>query len=47
MDDYQKTFDSWNNLAEDYEARFMNFKLYDDTYDFFFDLIKKWQEKSA
>ena len=45
MDDYQKTFDSWNNLAEDYEARFMNFKLYDDTYDFFLTLLKNGSGK--
>ncbi|MCI5080850.1 MAG: class I SAM-dependent methyltransferase [Saprospiraceae bacterium] len=31
---YQETFDTWNKVAELYEAKFFDLTLYDETYDF-------------
>ena len=45
MNDYQKTINSWNNLAAAYEAQFMNIHLYDDSYDYFLALIKSDRSK--
>ena len=39
MDKYQETFHTWNKIAEIYQDKFMNLNLYNDTYDFFLDLI--------
>lgn len=41
MDNYKKTFDTWNKLAHNYQGKFMDFDLYDDTYDLFCELIEK------
>lgn len=35
MDQYKETFDTWNKVAKQYEHKFMNLDLYNDTYDFF------------
>ena len=39
MDKYRETFITWNKLARIYEDRFMDFDLYNDSYDIFLDLI--------
>ncbi len=41
MDKYQETFQTWNKVAEIYQDKFMNFDLYNDSYDVFLDLILK------
>jgi len=35
MDKYEETFQTWNKIAELYEAKFMDLDLYNDTYDYF------------
>jgi 2-polyprenyl-3-methyl-5-hydroxy-6-metoxy-1,4-benzoquinol methylase len=39
MDRYQITFKTWDKVAQRYQDRFMDYNLYDDTYDAFCDLI--------
>ena len=39
MDTYQETFDTWNKVAKIYQDKFMNFDLYDDSYDTFCDQL--------
>lgn len=41
MDQYQETFETWNKLASLYQDKFMDMKLYNDTYDDFIDAIVK------
>lgn len=41
MDHYKLTIDAYNKLAKRYEDKFMNFDLYNDTYDVFCRLIEK------
>ncbi len=41
MDKYQETFETWNKLAELYQAKFMDLTLYDESYDFFCQSIGK------
>lgn len=41
MSRYQTTFETWNKVARLYQEKFMDLKLYDDTYDLFCDLIPK------
>lgn len=41
MDRYQETFKTWNKLAFKYEEQFMEFKLYNDTYDLFCDSLER------
>ena len=41
MDHYKNTFQIWNQLASKYEDKFMDLDLYNDTYDFFCEQIKK------
>ncbi len=41
MDRYQTTFASWDKVASLYEQYFMDFDLYNDTYDIFCNEIKK------
>ncbi|WP_426484537.1 class I SAM-dependent DNA methyltransferase [Flavobacterium sp. 2] len=43
MDKYQETFETWNKIANLYEDKFMNLSLYDETYDFFCNILKKEQ----
>ena len=40
-DKYEETFQSWNNIAELYEDKFMNLPLYNETYDFFSEMLKE------
>ena len=35
MDKYQQTFETWNKIATIYQDKFMDLKLYDESYDFF------------
>jgi ubiquinone/menaquinone biosynthesis C-methylase UbiE len=39
MDKYKITFETWNKIAPLYEEKFMSLNLYDETYDFFCDLL--------
>jgi trans-aconitate methyltransferase len=39
MDNYKTTFDTWNKLAHNYQDKFMDLDLYDDTYNIFCGLI--------
>ena len=41
MDKYQQTINTWNKLADIYEQKFMDITLYNTTYDYFCDNIKK------
>jgi 2-polyprenyl-3-methyl-5-hydroxy-6-metoxy-1,4-benzoquinol methylase len=41
MDRYKETFETWNKLASQYQDKFMDLDLYNDTYDFFCKLITK------
>jgi trans-aconitate methyltransferase len=41
MDNYQKTFETWNKVASLYQDKFMYLDLYNDTYDRFCELIEK------
>jgi 2-polyprenyl-3-methyl-5-hydroxy-6-metoxy-1,4-benzoquinol methylase len=43
MDKYQETFETWNKIANLYEDKFMNLNLYDETYDFFCNILKQEQ----
>lgn len=43
MDKYQETFETWNKIANLYEDKFMNLSLYDETYDFFCNILKQEQ----
>lgn len=40
MDRYKETFETWNQIAGLYEEKFMNLSLYNETYDFFSDLLE-------
>lgn len=37
---YQKTFETWDRLANAYQDKFMGVNLYDDTYDLFCEKLK-------
>lgn len=39
-DRYLETYKTWNNIAQLYEDKFMNFELYNDTYKSFWFTIK-------
>jgi trans-aconitate methyltransferase len=41
MDPYNQTFHTWNKLSASYQERFMDFDLYNDTYDIFCLLVEK------
>ncbi|MCW3086431.1 MAG: methyltransferase family protein [Bacteroidetes bacterium] len=41
MDNYKITFQTWNKVAALYQEKFMDFDLYNDTYDRFCELISK------
>lgn len=45
MDPYQETFETWNNLASQYQEKFMNLDLYNQTYDYFCRKINKPKAK--
>ena len=40
-DRYLETHNTWNLVAQRYEEKFMDFDLYDDTYQLFCDLLPK------
>ena len=39
MDDYQKTFKTWDAMASSYEKQFMGLEIYNDTYAYFRGLL--------
>ena len=41
MDRYKETFETWNKVASQYQAKFMDLDLYNDTYDFICNSITK------
>ncbi|HTA62993.1 MAG TPA: class I SAM-dependent methyltransferase [Bacteroidia bacterium] len=41
MGNYEKTFETWNKLAHNYQGKFMYFDLYDDTYNLFCEWLEK------
>lgn len=41
MDKNQETFETWNKMASLYEEKFMDLDLYNESYDFFCNSIKK------
>ena len=45
MDNYELTFQTWDKIASQYQDKFMNMDMYDDTYDLFCELIKKSNPK--
>lgn len=45
MDVYKKTFETWNKLADWYQEVFMDFDLYDDSYDIFCEYLLQLKPK--
>jgi len=45
MDRYNETFETWNKIASIYQDKFMDQELYNDTYDFICNSIKKSNAK--
>ncbi len=45
MDSYQETFETWNKVASLYEEKFMDLDLYNVSYDFICDSVKKVNAK--
>lgn len=43
MDKYKETFETWNKIATLYQNKFMDLNLYNETYDFFCDVLKNEQ----
>ncbi|WP_264530663.1 class I SAM-dependent DNA methyltransferase [Flavobacterium sp. N502540] len=43
MDQYRETFETWDKIAAIYQDKFMDLKLYNETYDFFCDALKNEQ----
>lgn len=41
VDRYKETSETWNKIASQYQDQFMDLDLYNDTYDFFCNLISK------
>ena len=41
MNRYKTTFETWDKLASQYQDKFMNLDLYDDTYDAFCNAVEK------
>ena len=39
MNKYKETHHTWNQISKQYEDKFMNFDLYNHTYDFFLELL--------
>ncbi|WCL47639.1 class I SAM-dependent methyltransferase [Leptospira sp. GIMC2001] len=44
-DKYLETFETWNNMADLYQEKFMNLSIYDETYDFICENLTKSQAK--
>jgi trans-aconitate methyltransferase len=45
MDQYEETFKTWEKVADLYDEKFMDFELYNESYDFFCKLIQDEQPK--
>ena len=45
MDNYNHSFHTWDKLAEEYENKFMDLDLYNDSYDLFCQKIEVPQAK--
>lgn len=45
MDPNQETFETWNNLASQYQEKFMDLDLYNHTYDYFLKKINQPKAK--
>lgn len=45
MEHHRETFETWNNIAQLYEEKFMDLPLYNHTYDLFCDLLPPHQAK--
>ena len=45
MDRYKETFDTWNKIASLYQDKFMGLDLYNSTYDFICNSVKKVNAK--
>lgn len=45
MDSYQETFATWNNIAKQYQAKFMHLDLYNSTYDYICNSVSKSNAK--
>ncbi|MHB1278673.1 MAG: class I SAM-dependent methyltransferase [Bacteroidia bacterium] len=45
MDRYKETFETWNNIASLYQDKFMEFDLYNDSYDYMCSSIHKPKAK--
>jgi 2-polyprenyl-3-methyl-5-hydroxy-6-metoxy-1,4-benzoquinol methylase len=45
MDNNQETFETWNNVASVYQEKFMNFDLYNETYDYIFNAVTRPKAK--
>ena len=43
MDKYKETFETWNKIADIYQDKFMDLNLYDETYDFFCNILNENQ----
>lgn len=41
MDPYKETFETWNKVASLYQEKFMELKLYNDTYDLICNVVIK------
>ncbi|MFZ4057012.1 MAG: class I SAM-dependent DNA methyltransferase [Ferruginibacter sp.] len=39
MDKYTETFNTWNSIAQQYQDKFMQLSLYNETYDYFIDTL--------
>ena len=45
MDNYKETFETWNKIAKIYQDKFMDLNLYDETYDFFCEILESENTK--
>ena len=45
MDNYKETFKTWNKVATIYQDKFMDLNLYDETYDFFCEILESANAK--
>lgn len=45
MDKYKETFETWNKIASLYQDKFMDFDLYNETYDFVCSSLEKENSK--
>jgi 2-polyprenyl-3-methyl-5-hydroxy-6-metoxy-1,4-benzoquinol methylase len=45
MDQYEETFNTWNNIAAIYQDKFMDLQLYNDSYDFICNSLTIYKAK--